>query len=196
MTRVAVGLLRPGALVVGTPAATWPAALTSSAAHRPLKSRARLFGNARARRLHVRELRRLGSAVRGFFFMGFDLLVLFDLLVDVLGGRLGGQGFVVHFIGDGFGIGSFILVFVVERVFQFCEFRFFNEWRGGRFLGCGNFLGFGLGFLVLGFGQLFGERGYVFVRKTRAVVSVGFGRHRKFGFRLGLSVRQFGNRNL
>ncbi len=75
----------------------------------------------------------------------------------------------MHFVRVGFRFRGFLLVIFVQRILQLFELRLFDERFGGRFLRFCNFFRLRLRFFVLGFGQLFGERGYFIVGKARAV---------------------------
>jgi hypothetical protein len=57
----------------------------------------------------------------------------------------------------------------VQRFLQFLEFGGLDIRFGHRFDSFGALFGVSLRFLVLGFGKLFGERGYVFLGKARAI---------------------------
>jgi hypothetical protein len=191
-------------LLVGTPTAT-PAATAlraASSALRTLETRARLLGNAHAcRRLSLDERLRFGVFFFVAFFAAFAVLffVAFALPFHVLlalafavfrfgaflllGRTLGGHGFVVHFVGKGVGIlGRAFLIFFaiafligVQRFLQLLEFRGLDKRFGHGFDRLGPIFGVGRRFFVLGLGQLFGERGYIFVGECRAVRGLLFG---------------------
>src|SRR5580700_619779 len=114
--------------------------------------------------------------------------------------RLRGHRFVMHFVGDGFGFLRRVLVVVfaiafligvlivfsisvliilsisvlvaVQRFLQLFELRGFHKLFGHRFDGFGAVLCVSLRFFMLGLGQLFCERVYVFVGKACAIRSM------------------------
>jgi hypothetical protein len=102
------------------------------------------------------------------FFVRFQMLAFVSLSVRfaVFRGRLRCHGLVVHFVGDGVGFfgGFLVLVLVgVQSFLQLLEFGRFNVRFGDRFDRFGALFRVGLRFFVLGFSQLLGERGNVFV---------------------------------
>jgi hypothetical protein len=164
--------------LIGTPAASSSLG-PASAAHGTLKAGAGLFGYARARRrLHFARRRRSGSLVEflvslglGVFIPGFWRVLFstlfpvnFSVFIPGLWRRLRGQRFIMHFVGDGVGFLCRVLVVGIQRLLQLFEF-------GGLYKGFGHcfdcfppFFGTGLRFFVLGLGELFGKRGYIFLR--------------------------------
>ena len=96
--------------------------------------------------------------------------------------RLRSQRFVMHFVGKGVGfLGRVLLiVFVVilligiQRFLQLFELGGLYKRLGHRFDRLRALFGIGLRFFVLGFGQLLGERGYIFLGKDRTIRSGRF----------------------
>jgi hypothetical protein len=142
------------------------------------------------------------------FQVSFRVAFGLAVLVTVFGRRLGGQRFIMHFVGEG--VGFFRRVFVIVLVIligiqsflQFFHFGWFHVRFGHGFDGFGALFGIGLGFFVLGFGELLGERGDVFVGKVRDMrvgdrcrTRLGIERIKvacDFTFRVGRSVRILG----
>ena len=78
----------------------------------------------------------------------------------------------MHFVGDGVGFLRGVLVIGIQRFLQLFEFGGLYKGFGHRFHRLGPLFGIGLSFFVLGLGQLFGKRGYIFLREAGAIRSL------------------------
>src|ERR1700688_1262454 len=107
--------------------------------------------------------------------------VNFAVLCSVCRRRVRGQRFVMHFVGERVGFLRCVIVIVfvigllvsvlirvligVQRFLQLFELGRLDKLFSDRFDRLRTLFGIGLRFFVLGLGQLFGERGYVFIGK-------------------------------
>ena len=118
----------------------------------------------------------------------------FAVLFSVRRRRLSGQRFVMHFVGDRVGflgrvlmivfvIGLLVSVLIgVQRFLQLFELGRLDKWFSHRFDRLRTLFRISLRFFVLGLGQLFGERGYVFVGKAGAIGGMRVRDHRRTCF--------------
>ena len=97
----------------------------------------------------------------------------------------------MHRIRRLFGFRGIRLMIVMQRVLQFFELRRFDKRFGSCLLDFRQIFSFRLGFFVLGFGKLLGQRAHLIVGKTRAVVGRDFRSVRNFRFGLAFLIGHF-----
>src|SRR5579872_1139514 len=117
-------------------------------------------------------------------FIGVRVFMSFGRLAG-RGRRFGGQRFIMHFVGKrvGFLRCVFVLVLLgVQSFLQLLELGRLDKRFGRGFRRFGAH--FGLRFLVLGFGQLLGQRSDILVGKRPAVGTVPVGDRRRARFRI------------
>jgi hypothetical protein len=177
--------------LIGTPGTAASALGAPSPAHGTLEAGARLLGNARAGgRLYLARKRGSRGLVQFFVSLGVFLFGSFSVLlaesfavffrvafrVFLFGSlpwrSLGGQRFVMHFVGEGVGFLRGVLVIGIQRFLQLFEFGGLYKGFGHRFNRLRPLFGIGLRFFVLGLGKLFGQRGYIFLREAGAIRSM------------------------
>src|SRR5580692_265230 len=129
----------------------------------------------------------------GLAFCG-ALSVNFAVPFSVRRRRFSGQRFVMHFIGERVGFLGRVLVIVfvigllvsvligVQRFLQLFELGRLDKLFSDRFDRLRTLFRISLRFFVLGLGQLFGERGYVFVGKAGAIGGMRVRDHRRTCF--------------
>ena len=113
-------------------------------------------------------------------FLGF-----FSVTFGLPWRSLRGQRFFMHFVGDGVGFLRRVLVIVfvisfligVQRFLQLFEFGGLYKRFGHCFDRLGPLFSIGLRFFVLGFGKLFGKRGYIFLGEVCAIRSMRVRHH-------------------
>jgi hypothetical protein len=104
----------------------------------------------------------------------------------------------MHFVGEGVGFLGRVVVIVflvffviffpiafvigIQGFLQLFHLRGFHKRFGHGFDGLGPVFGLGLGFLMLGFGKLLGEGGYLFLGKASAIGGMRVRDHARPGF--------------